>query len=179
VAIITDARVNIQEEDVQFRSSVSEAVGNKLGGSINFVNNRQFDKHSWHLNGDFSVVTLADVNDGVFVCQEDMEIVGYALYIDTNGTTDGPIIVDLHWRLTDGTDNGTIFTTRPEIAISASDNSCTHSNTRATSNELPTGHTLGVFSKTEFDRHDLIKLELDQTSGGSQGLQLTIFFRPR
>jgi len=179
VAIITDARVNIQQEDVQFRSSVSQAVGNKLGGSINFVNNRQFDQHSWNLNGDFSVIAASDVGDGVFICQENMEMVGYALYIGTNGSTGSNIICDLHWISSDGTDNGTIFSTKPSIATSASDGTFTHSNIRAVSSEVPTGHTEGVISKTDFDRHDGIRFDLDASTGGASNLQLIIFFRPR
>lgn len=179
MAEITDARVNIQEEDVQFRASVSEAVGNKLGGSLNFVNNRQYDQHSWNLNGDFSVVQASEVGDGVFICQEDMEVVGYALYIGTNGSTGTSITCDLHWISSDGTDNGTIFSTNPDIDTTAADGSFTHSNIRAVSSEVPTGHTEGVFSKTDFARHDGIRFDLDLSTGGASNLQLILFFRPR
>lgn len=179
MADISDARSNIQIEDVQFKASVSEAVGNKIGGAVNFLNNRQFDCHNWNLNGDFSVVQASEVGDGVFICQENMEIVGYALYIGTNGSTGSSIVPDLHWISPDGTDNGSVFTTKPEIGTSAADGSFTHSNIRASDNEVPAGHTLGVFSKTNFDRHDGIRLDLDSASGGASNLQLTIYFRPR
>jgi len=179
MAEITDSRQNIQEEDVKFRASVSEAVGNKLGGSLNFVNNRQFDQHCYNLNGDFSVVQASEVGDGVFICQEDMEIVGYALYIGTNGSTGSNITVDLHYISSDGTDNGTVFSTKPAIATTAADGSFTHSNIRASDSEVPTGHTEGVFSKTNYDRHDGIRLDLDSSTGGASNLQLILFFRPR
>ena len=179
MAEISDARKNIQIEDVQFRASVSEAVGSKLGSSLNFVNNRQSDQHSWNLNGDFSVVQASEVGDGVFICQEPMELVGYALYIGTNGGTGTSIICDLHWISSDGTDNGTIFSTKPDIDLTAADGSFTHSNIRAADNAVPTGHTLGIFSKTEFDRHDGIRLDLDLSTGGASDLQLILFFRPR
>ena len=179
MAEISDARKNIQIEDVQFRASVSEAVGSKLGSSLNFVNNRQSDQHSWNLNGDFSVVQASEVGDGVFICQEPMELVGYALYIGTNGGTGTSITCDLHWISSDGTDNGTIFSTKPDIDLTAADGSFTHSNTRAADNAVPTGHTLGIFSKTDFDRHDGIRLDLDLSTGGASDLQLIIFFRPR
>lgn len=179
MAEVTDSRQNIQIPDISFRASVSEAVGSKIGGSINFINNRQFDQHSWNLNGDFSVVAASEVGDGVFICQENMEIVGYALYIGTNGSTGSSITCDLHWISSNGTDNGTIFSNKPAIATSAADGSFTHSNIRASDNETPTGHTLGVFSKTEFNRHDGIRLDLDSSTGGASNLQLTIFFRPR
>jgi hypothetical protein len=179
MADISDAKSNIAVEDVQFKASVSEAVGNKIGGSINFINNRQADQHSWNLNGDFSVVAASEVGDGVFICQEDMELVGYALYIGTNGSTGSSITCDLHWISSDGTDNGTIFSTKPAIATSAADGSFTHSNIRAAASEVPTGHTEGTFSKTEFARHDGIRFDLDSSTGGAQNLQLIIFFRPR
>jgi hypothetical protein len=179
MAEITPSRNNVQVEDVQFRASVSEAVGNKLGGSINFINDRQFDIHSWHLNGDFSVIAASEVGDGVFICQEDMEIVGLALYIGTNGSTGSNITVDLHWISSDGTDNGTIFSVKPAIATTAADGAFLHQNIRASDNEVPTGFTAATFSKTTFDRHDGIRLDLDSSTGGASNLQCTIFFRPR
>jgi hypothetical protein len=179
MAEITPARSNIFEEDVAFKQSISSAVGTKIGQGLNFVNLFQFDQHNWNLNGDFSVVAASEVGDGVFICQEDMELVGYALYIGTNGSTGSSITCDLHWISSDGTDNGTIFSTKPSIATSAADGSFTHSNIRAASSEVPTGHTEGTFSKTTFDRHDGIRLDLDSSTGGASNLQLIIFFRPR
>ena len=165
--------------EVEFRSALSEALLQKVATSTNFINARQYDKHSWHLNGDFTVVQLADVGDGVFICQEDIEVVGYGLHIARNGSTGGPIIVDLRLYLPDGTDQGTIFTTKPEISTAAADNSTSHANIRDNDNEIPTGHTLGVFNQLNFNRHDVIKLSLDNASGGAQGLQFTLMFRPR
>ena len=175
---ITEARENIQIEDVKFKSAVSEAVASILGGSINFINKRQYDCHNWNLNGDFSLVQLSEVGDGVFICQENMEIVGYALYIGTNGNS-GNTTVDIHSISSDGTDNGSIFTTKPSIDDTASDGSFTHSNVRDSDNEVPTGHTLVVFNNLNFNRHDGLRLDLDSASGGASDLQLTIFFRPR
>lgn len=175
---VTDARKNIQEESVRSRSSISESVGFILAGAINFINKRQNDKHSWHLNGDYSQVQASEVGDGVFICLENMEITGYSIYNGRSGTGQNTI-VDLRYISSDGTDNGSIFSTKPEISPSAADGSFSSENLLNGGSEQPTGHTLGVFSKINFDKFDGIKLALDQSSGGAEDLQVTIYFRPR
>ena len=178
MADVTPSKKNIQQESVRFRGSISEAVGFILGAAINFINNFQMDKHSWHLNGDFSLVQASEVGDGVFICLENMEITGYAVYNGVSGF-DQNTIIDLRWISPDGTDNGSIFTTKPEVAPSAANRSYSSSNIANGGSEEPTGHTLGVFSKTQFDKFDGIRLVLDQAGGGASDLQVIIFFRPR
>lgn len=175
---VPDSRNTIYEEDVKHRRSVSESIANRIAAVINFINNRQHDKHDWHLNGEYSVVQLLDVGDGVFICQEPMEIIGYHLYSGTSGGS-GATIVDLRHISSDGTDNGTIFLTKPQVNSSSANKSFSHSNIRAASDEIASGHTKGVFSKTNFDRHDGILLKLDSAMSGGEDLQLTIYFRPR
>lgn len=175
---VVDSRKNIQQESVRFRGSISESVGFILAGAINFINNRQYDKHSFHLNRDYSQFSLAEVGDGVFTCQEDMEIVGYSLYSGVSGSS-GITDVDLRLISSDGTDNGSIFSTTPKVDFNSANDSFSHSNERAGVQEIPTGHTQAVFSQTQFNRFDGLKLVLNDSMVGAQNLQLTFFFRPR
>ena len=176
---VADSREELLIEELQYRASISEATAQKIAASVNFVNNRQFDKHSWNLNGDFSLVQASEVGDGVFICQEDMEIVGYSLFIGTNGTSGTAITCDLHKIQYDGTDDDSIFSTKPSIDDTADDETFTHSNIRVDEHLVPTGHTKGVFNTTEFDRGDALRFDLDESLGGAEDLQLTIYFRSR
>lgn len=174
---VADLKKNIQVESVQYRSSISESTGFALAGSINFINNRQYDKHSFNLNLDYSQFSLSQLGDGIFPIQENMEIVGYALYSGISGTS-GTTTVDLRLIDTDGTDNGSVFTTKPAVDFNSSDNSFSHVNLRDNAQEIPTGHTQAVFSQTTFNRFDGLRMVIDEVMLGAQNLQFTIFFRP-
>lgn len=175
---VTEARKIIQQESVRFRGSVSEAVAFTLAAAINFINKRQFDKHSWHLNGDVAQLQAQSVGDGVFICLEDIEVFGYAIYNGKSGVN-GLTEIDLHKVLADGTDEGSIFTTKPTISPSAADGSFQVLNLANGGSEEPTGHTLGEFSLSSFDKFDGIRLDLDSAMGASEDLQVIMFFRPR
>ena len=178
MAQISDARANIQEQDVQFRSSVSEAVGNKLGGSINFINNRQNDKHSWNLNGPYSLGTGSIGVDGVFPCLFDMAITGFAYYNNETGGV-GTTTIDIHRLDPFGTDSGSIFSTLPSVDTTAANNTTTiydvlNSNTIAN----PTGHTLAVLNQTAFAAGHVLRLDLDSAMNSANNFQFVIYFRP-
>lgn len=176
---LTEARKDIELEDVAFRSSISEAVGNKIGASINFINRRQYDKHSWNLNGSYALGVGSTGPDGVFTFLFDVEVVGFSYYAGTIGNT-GQTIVDIHWISSGTTDEGTIFTTRPEVDTTASNNTITTRDVlNSTTLSNPTGHTLAVLNKTEFDAGDTLRLDLDDAMTGANNFQFTIFFRPR
>lgn len=176
---LAEARKDIELEDVKYRSSVSEAVGNKIGASINFINRRQYDKHSWNLNGPYALGVGSTGPDGVFTFLFDVEIVGFSYYAGVIGNS-GTTTVDVHWISGGDTDEGTIFTTKPSVTTTAADDTIT---TRDVLNGVtltnPTGHTLAVLNKTEFDAGDTLRLDLDDAMTGANNFQFTIFFRPR
>ena len=179
MAIVTPARKNIEINDVAFRSSISEAVGNKISAFINFINSFQYDKHSWNLNGPYSLGVGSTGTDGVFTFLFNVEVVGFSYYAGVIGNS-GTTTVDVHWISGGDTDEGTIFTTKPSVTTTASDDTITTRdvlNSATLSN--PTGHTLAVLNKTDFDAGDTLRLDLDDAMTGANNFQFTIFFRPR
>lgn len=175
---IADTKSIIQEEETDYRSSVGESMFTRVGGSINFINNRQYDTHSWHLNGALPNFPTTVGPDGIFAFLFDVEIVGFAYTLGDVGSSTST--VDVH-RLTGGTvDAGTIFSTRPSIGSTATDGTYTVRN-EATGTTLsnPTGHTLAVLSTTELDAGDALRLDLDTAGTGAQNFQFSIEFRPR
>lgn len=176
---LTEVRKDIELEDVKFRSSISEAVGNKIGASINFINRRQYDKHSWNLNGPYALGAGSKGPDGVFTFLFNAEVVGFSYYAGSIGNS-GQTIVDVHWISGGEIDEGTIFTTRPQIDIVASNDTITTRDViNSTTLTNPTGHTLAVLNKTQFNAGDTLRLDLDDAMTGANNFQFTIFFRPR
>ena len=176
---VTDSRNIIQIEEVQFRSSVSEAVGTKLAGTLNFINNRQNDTHSWHLNGPYRLGVGSTGSDGVFACMFDMSITGFSYTSGQSGTS-GTTTVDIHLLSGAGVDSGSIFTTPPSVDSASANYSTTIRDVlNSTTLSLPTGHTLAVLNQTDFDAGDVLRLDLDAGMTGGSDFQLTIYFRPR
>ena len=178
MAAVNDSRNIIQIEDVQFRSSVSEAVGTKLAGTLNFISNRQNDKHSWHLNGPYRLGVGSTGTDGVFPCLFNMAITGFSYYSGESGTS-GTTTVDVHLLDGDGVDSGSIFITKPSVDSTSLDNSTTvYDVLNSTAVTSPVGHTLAVLNQTVFNAGDVLRLDLDGGMVGGSDFQFIIFFRP-
>lgn len=176
---LAESRQDLELEDVAYRASVSEAVANKIGTSINFINRRQCDQHAWHLNGDYTLGAGSVGTDGIFVFLFDAEIIGFSYYNQETGAS-GTTEVDVHWLSGGDTDEGSIFSTLPSVDSTAANGTYTlydQLNTNTISN--PTGHTLAVLSKTDFVSGDALRLDLDTVMSGANGFQLIIHYRPR
>lgn len=178
MATITPARKNITVEETRYRASISEATMNKFGGAVNFVNERQNDKHAWHLNGPYSLGVGSTGPDGIFPCLFNMEIVGFAYFNGKTGSS-GTTTIDIRKLDGAGVDVGSIFSTLPSVDSTAANNSTTiYDVINATTISSPTGHTLGVLSTTQFNAGDVLRLDLNAAMIGANNFQFLIFFRP-
>ena len=175
MANLQEARELVQSEEVQFRSAISEQLLSKIGANQNHIFLRQYDKHSWNLNGPYHLGVGSSGLDGVFPFLFDVEITGFWYYADTIG--DGTTTIDIHWL--NAGDQGSIFSTHPSVDATASDQSVTiYRQTDSTTLSNPTGHTLAVLSKTQFSAGDSLRLDLDAAMTGASDFQFGIFFRP-
>lgn len=176
---VADAKSNIQIQDVQYKSSVSEAVGNKIAASINFVNNRQYDTHSFNLNGRYKLGESVLGADGIFPCLFDMEIVGVTMFNRVAGTS-GTTELDIQWLDESNSNQGSIFSTTPKIDNTAAGYSYLIKNVlNDTDVELPVGAVSPILSKTEFNAGDALFLNITQAMGDAEDCSLLIHFRPR
>lgn len=181
MANLPEARKDVALEDVAFRSAVSESVGNKIGASINFINRRQVDKHSWHLNGPYALGVGSAGPDGIFVFPFDAELVAYALYSGTVGLS-GSSEVSVKRLAAGGAVLGELFSVNPEVdSNSASGSFSAYRFTDSTTLAAPTGHTLASVSPDSnrfFTAGQGVRLDLLSGMIGGRTIQLTIFFRP-
>lgn len=179
MAEITPAKQNIRTEDVAFRASVSEAVGNKIGGAINFINQKIYLSHQFNFNGAYSLGTGFVGADGIFSCLFDMEIIGLTMFNRRSGSS-GTTEIDVEWLNGSNSNQGSIFSTTPKLASTSSDYSYLIRDERNAVNiELPTGATAPVFSKTQFDAGDALFCEIVSAMSGAEDCALIIHFVPR
>lgn len=175
---LAEARKDIELEDVAFRSSISEAVGNKIGASLNFINRRQLDKHNFNLNGPYAMGAGSTGADGIFVFPFDAELVAYALYNETSGIS-GTTEIDIKELSPGGAVVGSIFSTTPKIATTAASGAFSaYRFVDSTTLAAPTGHTLAVATTTTFTEGSALRLDLVSAMSGARTLDFTIYFRP-
>ena len=175
---VTEARRNVQEEEVSYRAAVSEGTWFKIGASLNFINKRQFDTHNFMLNGPYNSGLLGTGLDGMYVFQFDCEIVGISAFNLVAGTS-GTTTFDCHWLNGSGSDQGSIFSVKPSIDYTAGNNAYLSTNIIDATSSGGTGLTIPTLSKTQFDQYDALRMDLDASQVRAENCGLLIHFRPR
>jgi hypothetical protein len=178
MADIADERSNIDENLAKFNSALSESFFFLLGASINFINKKQYDTHSFFLNGVYSPGAGSVNIDGFHVFQFDAEIVGISFgnaVLGTSGTT----TMDIHKITNGGTDAGSIFGTKPSIISTAGNDSYAAESYETATSLAPTGYTLPTVPNREFNQFDGLRFDLDSAMGEAENLFINIHFRPR
>lgn len=175
---VTPNRRNIFEEEIDYRSGGTERTFFKIAGSLNFINDRQIREKKFALNGNYSLGEGDQGIDGILVFMFDAELVGLAMSNVGQGVS-GTTTLDVHWYSSPGVDEGSIFTTRPEIDSNAPDGAYLAKNLIDGNTESGTGTTLPVFSKTEFGQFDALRLDLDSSMEDPLDCDLVLYYRPR
>lgn len=174
MAAIQPLRSQIQQEDVAYRRSVSEAILTKIGSQSNFINVFQNDSHRFNLNGSFTVATGIDFYDGPQTMFYNSEIVGISFWQESGdaGTTE----FDLRWIDTDGIDQGSIFSVTPKVTSLTKVNAFRN---LVTGNDVePAGVVLPTLAKTTFLEGETIYLRLISAMAGAFNGGLCFFYRP-
>lgn len=177
---VTPERKNIYIEDVQYRASVSEAVGQKMAGAINFINVGQHVERQWNLNGLYSYLGTPQTGvDGAFVIWYNMEIVGISMYnlvAGSGGTTQ----LDILKHTTSGGAGSSIFSTKPTLSYLSGNNSVLfYDFLNATAIHAPTGCTQPVLTSTSLTKGDMLTMNLTSAQVSGQSCGITLHMRPR
>lgn len=179
---VVPSRQIIQQEEVRYRSAVSEFVAFKIAQLNNHNAKKLYSIHSWHLNGFYALAAGSTGPDGVFFLNHDIRVVGIAFYVNQVGAS-LTTVVDVH-KLTDGgVDAGTIFTTKPEVSTAAASGSYAHIRYDSESNaetvlQLPTGFTKPILSGYEFLAGEALRFDIDTAMLGSEGFQFSLMYIP-
>jgi hypothetical protein len=176
---ITSARINVQQEEVAYRASVSENTFSRIGSSINFINKRQFDVHELKLNGPYQIGVGLTGLDGLYIFPGDGEIVAMAGYNLINGSS-GTTTIDIHRLTGPGVDAGSIFSTKPSFATTAGNDAYFLEDfLNSTTVVTGTGITVPVLNITDFNAGDALRIDLDAAQNNAENCGLAIYFRPR
>lgn len=174
---ILEQRFNIQEEETDFESGVSEGAMTRMGAAVNFINKRQTDIKEFKLNGNYRVATDIGFYDGAACFFGKSKIVALYIYNGFQGLS-GITEFDLCWIDQSGVDQGSIFSTKPTIDYTAVNNSIGFENYITTTLVEPVGVDMGVISKTEFLEGESVYLKLTDAMVGARNCGLTFFYIP-
>lgn len=175
---VTEALNVIQEEEVQFNSSVSEATLFRMGALSNLIAARSNKAFDFKFLGPYR--PLSGGEDGARVFLWDSQITGISGYIRLSGAS-GTTTVDIHKIDTDGTDLGTIFSTKISITSAAVDGVVFYTNFLDLTANAPTGITNGVELSAailEFDQGQGLRVDVDSNAVGSRDLTINAHYRP-
>lgn len=172
------SKANIQVEESRFRYAVSESFAQKVGGSINFLNDFQHSEKQFFLNGRYwSIGTLTGM-DGMVFFQFNATIIDVWMFVQKQtGATGSFTEIDLKRATTEGGPFTSIFSTTPRINGTAGDYIWTHVGASVTGTRAP------VLSTANVNAGDAIRCDLVATPTGSppsgSGCGILIHYLPR
>lgn len=171
-------RKNIQTEEVDFKSSVSEATLKKVAGSVNFINNRQHSEKQFFANGRYGIMSSYPQTgvDGLVFFEFNATIINvwaFNLVVGSSGTTE----LDVKRATASGGSFSTIFSTTPKFASTSANNSYVDANGYQPAG---TGITAPVLSLTNVDQGDALRLDIISAMGGTpENCGIVIHYIPR
>lgn len=178
MAITQNNRELVFDEEIKRNAGVSEALGKKLGGIANFLMTDQVMRDDFKANGAYRLGVGSVGIDGILVFPTKVEIVYIAGSNVKNGTT-GKTDFDIHWLDAPNSDQGSIFSTKPSIDVTAGDNAYF---LRDVINNIDvvtgTGIVTPTVNKTEFLAGEAIRVDLDDAQAGGRDCQLNVYYRP-
>lgn len=170
MSYITDLKSNITEQEVRYKSAVSESTFFKMGGSINFINNRLHLEKKWAINGFYPAAGYVGV-DGLTLFEYDVEIFGCYMYNLTQGSG-GTTEIDIKKITSQGATPISIFSQRPRISFGAGDNAWINDGGSFTGCVAP------VFSITTVLAGQALKCDLITGQTGGKNCGIVLFYRP-
>jgi hypothetical protein len=178
MADLTGQRRNIQIEESRFRYAVSEALVQKVGSSINFINDYQYSEKQFFANGPYSTAPSFPQTgvDGLTFFDFDAEIINvwaFNLVAGSGGTTE----LDIKRATASAGAFTSIFSTTPKFDSTAAANSYVDANGNQAAT---TGVTAPVVTTTNVNAGDALRFDIVSSMTGSpQNCGVIVHYRPR
>jgi hypothetical protein len=171
---ITSEPNKVYVEDVQYATSVSESVGNKLGSSMNFILDNFVVYHFGVTGGVYSGLSAYPYtfSNNIENMKSACEITDIEIFTQETGTA-GTTEFKLEYQLAAGGAWSNVFSTNCSIAYTTAD-STFFKNTDA----APSGVTLPVISKTTYAKNDKLRFVLVTAATNAQNLSIKVNMRP-
>ena len=181
MADVIDERINIQDEETDFDSAVSEGTLQRMAAAVNFINKRQYTEKPFTFTNELGAFDLNEMfADGAKPMAQNCQIVGYCLWIRNFAGT-GDLDIDVK-RLQNAGDAGvSIFSTRPKLQAAAGNNSWVQYVSEPTpfTKNPAAGYVVGALGTTQLNQGDLLVAELKDVPSEGIDAGITIFVRPR
>ena len=178
--VITNARAFIRTEETKETAAVSSSVVQKIGGAVNFLEERVDYEVSWKINGNFGSGTGAatDYIDGAFFLDVDAEIVFFGAFIADPGSTFNNVMnIDV---LPAGGSATSIFSTPPRFEPTAADNASIRIRYNPDETfENPTGTVLPVFTSRNLSKGDMLLFKMNSRGVEAKNITVNLKLRAR
>ena len=181
MAAVPDRRILIQQEEVKYRASVSEATLTRVAATSNFIANRQYDSRGFFLNGPYSTGGIQTSVDGAWALLFDVELVGIMMFNHVAGVS-GVTTLDVRRFTASNTPVGgtSIFTTKPSLSFTSGNNSFLFKDLLNNVDlQNPTGATMPVVSTVNLNRGDMLTINIDAGQTRAENCGLVLYYRPR
>lgn len=176
---LAGSRQDIQAEETQYRASVSQATFTKVGQSINFINNFQYDSHAFNFNGRYALGVGVSGSDCMFPCLFDMEILGVSFFNRKAGTS-GTLEFDIERYTAANTSAGSIFGTTPKITNTAVDFTWgIYDKLNDATVKTATGVTIPTITTVNLNAGDMLACQIVSAQTDAEDCSILIHYRPR
>lgn len=177
---VTATKNNIKQAEVDYRSAVSEQLLSKIGGSINFINDKQMSVYDFKFLGPFHSISGGE--DSALPFPFDVEICAIAFRLRDCGTS-GNTTIDLHKISSSGSDSGSILTNKIIVAHNENNEKgffvnfieSTNNDVDQAASQLPTMSD----ANRDIDAGESIRLDIDGNATGARDLAVYVYYRPR
>lgn len=173
MANIPEARSFLQVEEARYGAAGTESLMLRFGAMMNFLNLRHIEVRGLFINGVYNAIVPNLDIDGGIIFEYPVEIVNVYIKNRAAGSS-GTTELDLKWKPQGSGTWTSIFTTTPKITSTAA------AYEMCGVGQVATGFTAPVLAKTQFDAHDMLRLDLVQAMAGlPTGCAIIIHYRPR
>jgi len=178
---INPVKNNLTVQELNRRSSLAESTWDKIGGSINFINDRQAQHYQFNLNGRYGQVGVSALTrfDGGHVVKGNEEVYGVAMYNGISGSS-GTSTIDIR-VIRGGSDIGSLFGTLPSIDFNSPNDAKVIRDFINAVDSSDTGTTLPTLSglASTLVIGDVLRADLTSVMTGAETVNIIVMTRPR
>lgn len=154
---------------------MSEGSFYRLAEAVMFINDYQMVPYIFEFAGPFQ--PIAGGEGGILPLVANMDVVGISGRLRLTGNS-GSTVMDCHYER-NGSDQGSIFSTKLTIPNTVSEPGYFWKNLLTTTDDERSGITQPVFSTTEFNAGDQLRFDIDSNAEDAFDLLLALWLRPR
>ncbi len=170
---ISPLRNNIQVEETEFLAAVSESTMQKIGGSVNFINQYQKYDKVWCVNGAYSTLSIPFLGIDNLIYLPDNATITNAFMFCRKAGTSGTTTLDIKYATTPGGTFTSIFSTKPSIGYSAGDFSWCYTGSAFANTTAP------VLGTANLNANSVLRMDITTAQSGGIGCGIVLFMQPR